>query len=63
VEERLSDRRHEEIGGFRSLSEKLKTKGRARRESLRRLAAAAPAPRARRNDILPSLELTYLPLD
>ncbi len=59
----MSDRRHEEIEGSRSLSDKLKTKGRARREGLRRLAAAAPAPRARRNDILPHLELTYLPLD
>jgi len=63
VEERLSDRRHEEIEGSRSLSDKLKTKGRARREGLRRLAAAAPAPRGRRNDLLPHLELTYLPVD
>jgi hypothetical protein len=62
-EERLSDRRHEEIEGARSLSDTLRAKGRRRREGLRRLAAAAPAPRARRNDILPHLELTYLPLD
>ena len=59
----MSDRRHEEIEGSRSLSDKLKTKGRARREGLRRLAAAAPAPRGRRNDLLPHLELTYLPVD
>jgi DNA modification methylase len=34
-----------------------------RRESLRRLAAADRMTGARRNDILPHLELTYLPLD
>jgi DNA modification methylase len=61
--QRRSDRRHEEIEGSRSLSDKLKAKGRRRREGLRRLAAAAPAPHARRNDILPHLELNYLPLD
>src|SRR5262249_39955696 len=63
VEERVSDRRHVKIEGSRSLSDKLKTKGRGRREGLRRLAAAAPAPRARRNDLLPHLELAYLPVD
>jgi hypothetical protein len=57
----MSDR-HDKVQASRSLSEKLKTKGRGRREALRRLAAAAPMPRARRNDILPHLELTYLPL-
>jgi DNA modification methylase len=59
----MSDRRHTEIQGSRSLAEKLKTKGRARREDLRRLAATASVSRARRNDMLPRLELTYLPPD
>src|SRR5262249_7132339 len=59
----VSDRRHTEIEEAQPLSGKLKAKGRVRRETLRRLAAAAPISRARRNDILPHLELTYLPLD
>jgi DNA modification methylase len=59
----MSDRRHENIEVFRPLSDKLKVKGRARREELRRLAASSLAPRAGRNDILPPLELSYLPLD
>ena len=59
----MSDRHHNKIEGPRPLSEKLKTKGRGRREGLQRLAAAAAACSARRNDILPPLELIYMPLD
>jgi DNA modification methylase len=59
----VSDRRLGKIAGFRPLSYKLKTKGRGRREGLQRLAAAAAASRAGRNDLLPSLELIYVPLD
>src|ERR1019366_8956244 len=47
----------------RSFKEKLKTKSRCRREDLARLAAPAAAPRALRNDVLPPLEVTYVPLD
>jgi DNA modification methylase len=41
----------------------LKGKSRRRREDLARLAAPAAAPRALRNDVLPPLEITYVPLD
>ena len=47
----------------RSLSYKLRVKGRARREGLGRLAAAAVTSRPLRNDLLPSIALAYLPLD
>ncbi|MGA2795308.1 MAG: site-specific DNA-methyltransferase [Roseiarcus sp.] len=47
----------------RSFKEKLKGKGRRRRDGLTRLAAPSAAPRALRNDVLPLLEITYLPLD
>ena len=46
----------------RSLKENLKGKSRRRREDLTRLAAPAAAPRALRNDILPHLEIVYVPL-
>jgi DNA modification methylase len=59
----VSDRRRDEINGFRPLSDKLKSKGRGRREGLKRLAEAGSASGARRNDILPPLELIYVPLD
>jgi DNA modification methylase len=46
-----------------SFKEKLKTKSRRRREGLTRLAATAAAPRPLRNDVLPPLEIVYLPLE
>jgi hypothetical protein len=54
----VSDPRRDKIRASRSLSDKLKSKGRGRREGFGGLAAAPPMPRARRNDILPHLELT-----
>jgi hypothetical protein len=45
-----------------SFKEKLKTKSRRRRADLTRLAAPAAAPRPLRNDVLPLLEITYVPL-
>jgi DNA modification methylase len=59
----VSDRRHSNIEGFRPLSEKLKTKGRRRRQGLQRLSEAGGVSGARRNDMLPPLELVYMPLD
>ena len=59
----MSERRHTEIKGLRSLSEKLKTKRRGRREGQQWLAEAGSVSGARRNDILPPLELVYMPLD
>jgi DNA modification methylase len=47
----------------RSLKRQLKGKSRRRREELARLATPGAAPRALRNDALPPLELTYVPLD
>jgi hypothetical protein len=47
----------------RSFKEKLKGKSRRRREDLARLAAPAAAPRPLRNDVLPHLEIVYVPLD
>ncbi len=46
----------------RSFKETLKTKSRRRREGLTRLAESAAAPRPLRNDVLPQLEITYVPL-
>ncbi len=46
-----------------SFKEQLKTKSRRRREDLARLAAPAAAARALRNDVLPHLEIVYVPLD
>jgi len=46
----------------RSFKEKLKGKSRRRREDLARLAAPAAAARPLRNDVLPPLEITYVPL-
>jgi hypothetical protein len=59
----VSDRRQTKLGEFRPLSDKLRTKGRRRREGLQRLAATAAAPNGGRNDLLPALELIYIPLD
>jgi hypothetical protein len=47
----------------RSLTEQFKGNGRRRREDLARLAAPGAAPRRLRNDVLPPLEITYVPLD
>ncbi len=44
-----------------SLPEQLKTKGRCRRDDLRRLAATSASP-SPRNDLLPQLTLAYLPV-
>ena len=46
-----------------SLKRQLKGKSRRRREDFARLAAPGAAPRALRNDVLPPLEITYVPLD
>jgi len=46
----------------RSLAGKLKAKSRRRRESLERLRSSSPA-RAPRNDLLPNLDLAYVPLE
>jgi len=46
----------------RSFKEKLKTKSRRRREGFVRLAAPAAAARPLRNDVLPPLEIVYVPL-
>jgi hypothetical protein len=43
-------------------TERLKIKSRGRRGSAARLAAPGAAPRALRNDVLPTLEIIYLPL-
>jgi hypothetical protein len=59
----VSDRRHARIEGRRPLSQKLKIKGRGRREGLQRLAEPGGVSGARRNDLLPPLELIYMPLD
>ena len=47
----------------RSLTGSLKTKGRRRREELGRLAASSPPARTLRNDLLPPLDLAYIPLE
>jgi hypothetical protein len=46
-----------------SLKNQLKGKGRRRREEQARLAAPGAAPRTLRNDVLPLLDINYLPLD
>jgi DNA modification methylase len=46
----------------RSFTPQLKGKNRRRREGLARLASSAAASRALRNDVLPPLEICYLPL-
>jgi hypothetical protein len=58
----VSDRRHHKLEAFWGLSDKLKAKGRGRREGLQRLAEAGSVS-VRRNDILPPLELIYMPLE
>ncbi len=45
------------------LTEQLKAKSRRRRESAGRLTAASTPARAPRNDLLPPLDLTHIPLD
>jgi hypothetical protein len=47
----------------RSLKEQLKSKSRRRREGAARLAAPSATPRALRNDVLPVLEIVYVPLN
>jgi hypothetical protein len=47
----------------RSLTSGLKAKSRARRESLKRLAASSSPARAPRNDLLPPLDLVYVLLE
>src|SRR5450631_3495288 len=42
--------------------EQLKTASRRRRESAKRLAAPGAAPRALRNDVLPTLSIVSLPI-
>ena len=49
--------------GGRALTEQLKAKGRHRRERLGRLSVSSPPERARRNDLLPALELVYALLE
>ena len=44
-----------------TLGDQLKRKGRSRREGQQRMALASGAPR--RNDRLPRLELTYVPIE
>jgi DNA modification methylase len=44
-------------------TERLKIKSRGRRGSAARLAAPGAAPRALRNDVLPTLEIVYVPLE
>ena len=48
--------------GERSLNRQLKAKSRRRREGLEGLCLPAPA-HARRNDLLPNLDLAYVPLE
>ena len=48
--------------GERSLTHQLKAKSRRRREGLERLRSPSPA-RAPRNDLLPNLDLAYIPLE
>ena len=47
----------------RSLREQLKGRSRTRRHGLERLAAPGAAPRALRNDWLPPLEISYIPIN
>ena len=51
------------LASDRGLTEQLKGKSRRRRESLSRLSQPSSAPRAARNDLLPTLGLVELPLD
>jgi DNA modification methylase len=51
------------LGDGLSLTDQLKAKGRGRREQLSRLSRAGAASSALRNDLLPPLELEYLPVD
>jgi len=46
----------------RTLKQQLKSKSRCRREGATRLTAPGAAPRRLRNDVLPTLEIVYLPL-
>ena len=59
----MSIRERELKAATHSLAEGLKSKSRNRREGAKRLAAPGAGPRALRNDILPSLEIEYLPLE
>jgi DNA modification methylase len=51
------------LGSERSLKDQLKGKGRRRREAQARLARPSARPRPLRNDVLPTLEITYVPLE
>jgi hypothetical protein len=51
------------LDAARSLTGFLKAKSRRRRESLGRLTASSPPPRAPRNDLLPPLDLVYVLLE
>jgi DNA modification methylase len=51
------------LDAARSLTSGLKAKSRRRRESLGRLTASSPPPRAPRNDLLPPLDLVYALLE
>ena len=46
-----------------AFTDQLRVKSRRRRDSLKRLAKTGLATRAPRNDILPQLEIVYIPLD
>jgi ParB-like nuclease domain len=58
----MSDRFDKHNEADASLRGQLKAKGRRRRKSAGGLAAPAATPRALRNDLLPMLEIVYVPL-
>jgi ParB-like nuclease domain len=59
----MSMRDRDPLAGSRSLVERLKSKSRNRREDAVQQAAPGAAPRALRNDVLPQLQIDYLPLE
>ena len=59
----MASNRQDPLGNEQSLTNQLKGKGRNRRESLTRLARPGASARAPRNDVLPQLDLVYIPLD
>ena len=58
----MSMRERDLRAGTRSLTEGLRSKSRNRREGAERQAAPGTAPRALRNDVLPSREIEYMQL-
>jgi DNA modification methylase len=56
-------KRQDKVVDRRPLTDQLKAKGRARRDDMQRLSGAARAPQRLRNDPLPMLNLTYVPID